>query len=111
MSEERSEEEQRDDAGVARVDSTLRIYLGDTSLWPVLFAGLATFTTFGTWLLWMVFEGRNPFGAAALLLLLGMSIDLWVRDLRGRRFGATSRVVLAWWLACIAGTVALRVAF
>lgn len=97
--------------GVARVDATLRIYLVDSTLWPVLFAGIATFVTLGTWLVWMVAAGRNPFGALALLLLLGMSADLWIRDLRQRRFGATSRLVLAWWALCIAGTLILLARF
>jgi hypothetical protein len=103
---ERRDGQQEQDAvqGVGRVDSALGIYLGDSSLWPVLFAALTAFVTLGTWLVWMVAAGRNPFGALALLLLLGMSVDLWIRDLRQRRFGATSRVVLAWWALCIAGT-------
>lgn len=97
--------------GVARVDHALGIYLGDSLLWPVLFAGFATFSTLGTWLVWMVVQGRNPFGAAALLLLLGMTVDLWVRDLRAGRFGATSRIVLVWWGVCVAGAITLSVAF
>jgi hypothetical protein len=110
VSKGRDEQDEQDVVkGLERVDSTLQIYLGDSSLWPVLFAALATFVTLGTWLVWMVAAARNPFGALALLLLLGMSCDLWIRDLRRRRFAATSRLVLAWWVLCIAGAVALLV--
>ena len=101
MSEEPEPGGEQDGAGGSRVDAALAIYLKDSSLWPVLIAGIATFTTLGAWLVWMVWVGRNPFGGAALLLLLGMSVDLWVRDLRARRFGATSWIVLGWWVVCV----------
>ena len=102
MTDERGDEEQAQaPTGVDRVDAALRIYLGDSSLWPVLIAAVTTFVTLGTWLVWMVLAGRNPFGALALLVMLGMSADLWIRDLRARRFGATSRLVLVWWTLCV----------
>ena len=95
----------------SRVDAALGIYLSDSSLWPVLFAGVMAFVALGSWLMWLAVAGRNPFGGLALVLLLGMTLDLWIRDLRGRRFGATSRLIATWWGLCGIGTWVLSTHF
>lgn len=89
--------------GLASLDTHLRVYVSDPSLWPVLLAGLLTLGTLGASLLWLAVAGRNPFALAGLAVLALICVDVWQRDVRCGRFGAMSRVLLGFWAASAGG--------
>jgi hypothetical protein len=77
-------------------------FFRDSTLWPVLGVAVAIFVVLGASALLLAFVERNPFALAAVLLLLGISVDAVVRD---RRRGG-SRLLLGsvagFWLLSIA---------
>jgi hypothetical protein len=70
-------------------------FFRESKLWPVLFAAAGMLTVLGAWALLLAFVERNPFGVAAVLMVLWMSIDAAIRS---RRRGGTHLL-----LGCIAG--------
>lgn len=93
------------DAG--RVEAFLRVYLRDSSLWPVLLAAIATFGSFGSGALWLAFGERNPFAMAALAILALLSLDLWAREVRDGRFGLAARGLASFWALCLLGALGI----
>jgi hypothetical protein len=85
----------------------LREYVRDSTLWPVLLVAAAIFVTLGAAVLVSAIGDRNPFALAALLLLLGVSLDASVRELRSTGFGTICGMLLAFWglSAAAAGAV------
>ena len=67
-------QEEEDDA-FPNVDELIGTFLEEASLWPVLLVVLGSGGAFGAALLILSAVDRNPFAAAALFLLLGMTVD------------------------------------
>jgi hypothetical protein len=74
----------------------LAVFVEDSTLWPVLLAGVLIFATGGAALLLLALGDRNPFAIAALLILLWMSVDIPVRR---RRFGRIGGLLVLLWVA------------
>lgn len=90
------------------LDAHLAEYVRDPSLWPVGIVAVAIFVTLGTALLLAALRLRNRLALAALAVLVVVSGDLLWRDLRRRRVGAASAIVLALWaLSALATAIAV----
>jgi hypothetical protein len=80
----------------------LRSLLTDTAFWPVLFTVGAIAVTLLGWLLASAVTRRSMPAVAAVVLLLIPTADALQRDLRRRRFGLLSRLVVGLWAASAA---------
>ncbi|MFK7896950.1 MAG: hypothetical protein AB8G23_13990 [Myxococcota bacterium] len=87
------------------VDQIIGTFMKESSLWPVLIVLLGTAGAFGGAMLVLVGVDRNPFAAAALVLLLGMTTDLLIRSRKNQGLRNLARLVgLVWFVAaCFAG--------
>ena len=83
-------------------------FFRDSTLWPVLVTAAGAFTALGTWAILVAFVERNPFGVAALLVLLWITVDAGIRYRRspGGRFLLGS--LAAFWLLSIGSAIAVR---
>ena len=92
------EEPDRDDDGIPDVDEVIGTFLREASLWPVLAVVLGSGGAFAAALMILAVVDRNPFAAAALFLVLGMTIDVVyrARSLPAYRNGA--RLLLSIWV-------------
>ena len=86
-----------EDAFDRAIDRHLAIFYRDPTLWPVLVAAIAAVLTLGASTLVFAVRERSPYALAALGVLAWVSADAVYRDLRQRRFGAASRVVVGLW--------------
>lgn len=84
----------------------------EKSLWPLLSVLLASLGALGAGLLVLALVDRNPFAAAALLLLAGMTADVMIRSRRksgtrsiakllGMLWGAAAALALIAWASGI----------
>ena len=80
-----------------RIDSFLRPYLSDAALWPVTFVTLVILAMFGAAALVLAVRGRNYAAIAALVLLGLMSADVMWTDLKSRRLGALTGLIVGFW--------------
>jgi len=89
-------------------DLWLAPFFRDSTLWPVLVTAAAAFTALGAWALLVAFVERNPFGIAAVLVLLWITVDAGIRYRRspGSRFLIGS--IAAFWVLSIGSAVAVR---
>ena len=83
-------------------------FFRDSTLWPVLVTAAGAFTALGTWAILVAFVERNPFGVAALLVLLWITVDAGIRYRRspGGRFLLGS--IAAFWLLSIGAAITVR---
>lgn len=84
------------------VDQVIGSFLSEVSLWPVLLVVLGSAGAFGGALLVLVGIDRNPFAALALVLLLGMTIDVAVRAVRHGLYRNLARLVGLVWMSSLA---------
>ena len=101
------------DDGPRSIDEWIAGLARDPTLRPVLIVAVGCFTAIGAGALLLAVRGRSLPAIAALALLALGSADLLQRDLRSRRFGPASRLVVALWLLsalAAAGAVVLRLA-
>jgi hypothetical protein len=80
------------------LDDWLRSFASDASLRPVLLVAAGCFGAIGAGALLLAVQSHSLPAIAALALLAFGSADLFLRDLRRRRFGPASRAVVALWL-------------
>jgi hypothetical protein len=83
-------------------------FFQESTLWPVLAAAAMMITALGAWALLLAFVERNPFGVAAVLVLLWISVDASLRN--RRRGGARILIgcVAGFWLLSSAAAVGAR---
>jgi len=92
-----------------RGDRWIRPYFEDSALWPLLIVAFVIAVTIASAVLLLAFGDRNPFALAALLGLGWMSADTVWGDLRHRRLGLVSGLILSIWLfAGVATLAAIR---
>lgn len=96
-------EDERQEPGV---DRFLRPVFEDSLLWPIAGVTLLSLATFGAGLLLLAFVSRNGFALAALVVVGWMSADVVVRDVRQRRFGPASALVVGLWALAGVGAAA-----
>ncbi len=99
-------EEERDAAGgdgasdgLPSFDELVGTFMREPSLWPVLTVALGSGGAFAATLMILAGVDRNPFAAAALLLVLGMTIDVVVRARRRPSYRNGARLLALIWLA------------
>jgi hypothetical protein len=81
------------------LDELLRVFLHESTLWPVVIVFFVSIGSFGAALLVLAIGDRNPFAALALLLIAGMSVDLAFRARKRRRLRTLAWGVAGLWLA------------
>lgn len=85
-------------------DELLGSFMGEPSLWPVLIVVLGSAGAFGAAALILAFVDHNPFAAAALVLIFGMSLDVVIRGRRDLRYRNAGRLVAMIWGSALAFT-------
>lgn len=85
-------------------DELLGSFMGEPSLWPVLIVVLGSAGAFGAAALILAFVDHNPFAAAALVLIFGMSLDVVIRGRRDPRYRNAGRLVAMIWASALAFT-------
>ena len=83
------------------LDEMIGSFLSEPSLWPVLIVILGSSGAFGAAALVLTIVDRNPLTGVALLLLGGMSLDLFFRSRRTPGLGNIARLILLIWGATI----------
>jgi hypothetical protein len=87
------------------LDRHLLEYVRDPALWPVLVTVLAVAGTLLTSVLLFAWRARNPFSLAALFALVLATVVAVEADVRRRRLGAGSGILLGLWAASAAAAV------
>ena len=87
------------DDGLPSFDQLIGTFMQEPSLWPVLAVALGSGGAFAATLMILAGVDRNPFAAAALLLVLGMTIDVVVRARRRPTYRNGARLLALIWLA------------
>ena len=82
--------------------------LRDTSLWPLLIVAVTVAGTLGAAMLILVGIDHNPFAAAALLLVLGMSVDIFIQSRKKPNYRSIAKIIGVVWSAAI-GLAALAI--
>lgn len=91
-----------DDEAFPSTDQLLGTFMGEASLWPVLFVMLASGGAFTAALMILASVDRNPFAAVALVLILGMTVDVVFRARRHPNYRNGALFLLLLWGAGIA---------
>jgi hypothetical protein len=91
-----------DEDAFPSTDQVIGTFLGEPTLWPVLVVILASGGAFTAALMILASVDRNPFAALALLLILGMTIDVVFRARRHPSYRNGARFLLLLWGAGIA---------
>ncbi|MGH0030140.1 MAG: hypothetical protein ACQGVC_10145 [Myxococcota bacterium] len=89
-----------------RLSDHLRVYVREPTLWPVLLVAIIIFVTIGAAVLLAAVVQRNAFAAAALALLLGLSVDQAVREWRSGGVGWVTGTIAAFWILSAAAALA-----
>lgn len=92
----------QDDDAFPGVDGVIGTFMSEASLWPVLIVALGSGGAFGAAMLILAGVDHNPFAAAALLLLVGMSIDVFFRARRESDSRNIAKLVGLVWVAAFA---------
>jgi hypothetical protein len=100
MTEMNEEDESPDD--FPDIDQLIGSFMREGSLWPVLLVAITSAGAFGASMLILVGVDHNPFAAAALLLIIGMTVDMFVRARRHSGYRNLARLIGLIWCAAIA---------
>ncbi len=84
------------------LDELIGSFMGEASLWPVLIVAVGSAGAFGAAMLVLVGIDHNPFAAAALLLILGLSIDIFVQSRRKAIYRNIAKLIGVIWCVSIA---------
>ena len=84
------------------IDGLVGNFMQEASLWPVLVVIVGSAGALGAAILVLVGVDHNPFAAAALLLILGMTADILIRAWRRGENRHIARLIGLVWLAAIA---------
>jgi hypothetical protein len=89
-------------------DEWLRSVYADSLLWPVLVVSVLTVSTFGAAMVTSAVWDRNVFSMAAMALLAGLTLFALDPDVRKRRIGPVSGLLIALWLISLIGAYVLQ---
>ncbi len=95
-------EDQENPEAFPSFDELIGSFIKEPSLWPVLVVVIGSAGTLGAAILILTGVDHNPFAAAALLLLFGMSVDLWIQTRRKTALRSLARLVGLIWFSAIA---------
>ena len=79
MSDEEDDERLEDDDEFPSLDDLIGTFFEETALLPLVVVVLGSGGAFGAALLVLTAVDRNPFAAAALVLIAGMTVDISLR--------------------------------
>jgi len=96
------ERREDDDDAFPGVDELLGSFLSEASLWPLLIVILGSGGAFGAAALILTFVDHNPFAAAALLLIMGMTVDVALRARREPGFRNIAKLIGLLWTSALA---------
>jgi len=91
-----------EDGAFPTVDELIGTFLGEPSLLPVVIVILLSGGAFGAAALILTVLDRNPFAAAALLLITGMTVDMCLQARKKQRFRNVARLIGLIWAASVA---------
>lgn len=80
-------------------DQLVGAFMKEPSLWPVLAVALGSGGAFAATLLILAGVDRNPFAGVALLLIFGMTVDVFVRARRRPSYRNGARLLALIWIA------------
>lgn len=80
-------------------DQLVGAFMKEPSLWPVLAVALGSGGAFAATLLILAGVDRNPFAGVALLLIFGMTVDVFVRARRRSSYRNGARLLALIWIA------------
>lgn len=80
-------------------DQLVGAFMQEPSLWPVLAVALGSGGAFAATLLILAGVDRNPFAATALVLILGMTVDVFVRARSRPTYRNGARLLALIWIA------------
>ena len=89
------------DDGFPSPDELIGSFMSETSLWPVLIVMIGSGGAMGAAMLILVGVDRNPFAAAALLGVLGMSIDIFIQAKRKAVYRNIAKLLGLLWCAAL----------
>ena len=90
-------EESEDDDAFPDIDTVLGTFMSEASLWPILIVALGSGGAFGAAMLVLAGVDHNPFAAAALFLVGGMTVDVALRARREASFRNIAKFVGLLW--------------
>ena len=105
MSEEEDPEPERrdnDDDEFPTLDELIGTFFEEASLLPIVVVVLGTGGAFGAALLILTGVDRNPFAAAALILIAGMTVDISLRARKEASFRNIAMLIGMVWLSSVA---------
>ena len=104
MSEEEDPEQDRrdDDDEFPTLDELIGTFFEEASLLPIVVVVLGTGGSFGAALLILAGFDRNPFAAAALVLITGMTVDISLRARKESSFRNIAMLIGLVWLSAVA---------
>ena len=84
------------------LDELIGSFMQEASLWPVLVVAIGSGGALGAAILILVGVDHNPFAAAALLLILGMSVDVFVQSRRKSVYRNLAKLIGLVWCSAFA---------
>ena len=84
------------------VDELIGSFMRETALWPVLVVAIGSAGALGAAMLILVGVDRNPFAGVALLLVLGLSLDVLVQARRKAVHRNLAKLIGLIWCSAIA---------
>jgi hypothetical protein len=97
-----SDQDDRDSEDFPSVDELIGSFMNEASLWPVLVVAIASTGAFGAAMLVLTGIDHNPFAAAALLLIFGMSVDVAIQARRKAVYRNLAKLIGLIWCSAIA---------
>jgi hypothetical protein len=100
MSDDRSDKEESPE-DFPGLDELVGGFMQEASLWPVLIVVIGSAGTFGAAMLILTGVDHNPFAAAALVLIFGMSVDVFFQARRKALYRNLAKLIGLIWLAAV----------
>ena len=86
-----------EDDELPNFDQLIGTFMGEASLWPVLAVVVGSGGAFAAMMLILALVDRNPFAGVALILVLGMTVDVLFRARRRTGYRNGARLLLLVW--------------
>lgn len=91
-----------EDDAFPTIDELIGTFFGEPSLLPIVIVILLSGGAFGAAMLILTVLDRNPFAAAALLLITGMTVDICLQARKKQSFRNVARLIGMVWAAAVA---------
>jgi len=101
MSDEQDDERPEEDDEFPSLDDLIGTFLEETALLPIVVVVLGSGGAFGAALLVLTAVDRNPFAAAALVLITGMTVDISLRARKEASYRNLALLIGMVWAASV----------